>query len=583
MNLFRNLSIKLKLILIIQIVSLFSLLIGFSYMIIRNIADYKEDMINNAIINANLIGEYCAVPLAFDLSANAVETLQKLKGIPSIEAGIVYNTGNKIFAEFYAHGQKSQVYHPENKRSGNYFEKDYLHVFQRIVYEKKAAGTIYLKVSTKELKAKINNYLFAMLFLLVVILLANYFLAVYLQRIVSDPILNLTKATKRISQEGNYLLRAEKRGDDEIGLLVDEYNNMLEQIYIREESLKQRTTELTDTLENLKKTQRKLIDTEKMAALGQLIAGVAHEINTPLGAIRSSVGNIKSSLKVIIRDYPTFINRLTENQKSEFFILTEDAIRNPFMLTSKEERVHKKRITGILEKHHIENAHSFADTLVDMMVYEDVEKYISLLQTENAEDILQLAYKVTGLQRSTENIDFAAARASKVVFALKNFSRIGHSDAKELTDITEGIETVFTLYYNQIKQGIEVSKSYEDIPKILCYPDELNQVWTNILHNAIYAMDLKGKLHVRAYVEGDYVAVSITDNGKGIPAEVITEIFNPFFSTKPVGEGTGIGLDIVKRIIEKHEGKIEVESNPGKTTFRIFLPINANMNEPITA
>ena len=185
-----------------------------------------------------------------------------------------------------------------------------------------------------------------------------------------------------------------------------------------------------------------------------------------------------------------------------------------------------------------------------------------------------MAYKLSGLQRSTTNIEFAAARASKVVFALKNFSRIGYADEQILTNIIEGIETVLTLYNNQIKQGVEIVKSYEEIPEILCYPDELNQVWTNILHNAIYAMDLKGQLVIKVYKEKEFVVVSITDSGKGILPSEIEKIFNPFFTTKPIGEGSGIGLDIAKRIIDKHNGKILVESKPGKTTFRVFLPIN---------
>jgi len=574
MNIFKNLSIKLKMILIIQIVSLLSLLIGFTFMMLSVIANFKEDMKNNTIINANLIGEYCAVPLAFDVSENAKETLDKLKNIPSIKVGIVYNNKNQIFAEFNPNEKKTKIPYPEINKSVSYFDKDYLHVFQTINFENEFTGTIYLQVSTNELTAKINNYLYTMMLLLAGLLFVNYILALGLQRILSGPILNLTTATKKITEEGDYQLRVEKHGNDEIGVLVDEYNNMLEQIFIREETLKQRTLELTETLEDLRKAQRKLIDAEKMAALGQLIAGVAHEINTPLGAVRSSVGNIKSSLNVILKDYPQFINQLPENIKIAFFALIEDSLRNQIMLTSKEERTYKKKITATLAEHNIENAYSFADTLVDMLICENVEKHMEILQSENADVIMNTAYKVTGLQRSIDNIEFAASRASKVVFALKNFSRIGHSDEKILSDIREGIETVFTLYYNQIKQGVEVTKHFDEIPNILCYPDELNQVWTNIIHNAIYAMELKGRLDIGVRQEGNFIIVSITDNGKGIPAEIKDEIFKPFFSTKPVGEGSGMGLDIVVRIIEKHHGKIEVESEPGKTVFTISLPIN---------
>ncbi len=571
--LFKNLSIKVKMILIIQLVSLLSLSLGFTYVIVNTIASFKQDMQNNTIINATLIGDYCAVPLDFGMTDNAKETLEKLQNIPSVEIGIVYNNKNEIFAEFYKNGEKVDVLPPLNNKSWSSFEGDYLNVYQDIQYENKSAGTIYLKVSTEELYLKIKEYLITMFGLLIVLLIGNYFLAKKLQGILSKPIFNLTNATKKISNEGNYKHRVEKHGNDEIGMLVDEYNKMLAKIFEREEALKQRTNELTKTLSDLKQTQQKLVNSEKLAALGQLTAGVAHEINTPLGAIRSSIGNFKNSLKIVIKEYPIFINQLPESTKKTFFSLLESSLKNQHFLTSKEERINKKKITNILESYNIDNAYSFADTFVDMMVVENIEKYIDLLKQEDSEAIIDMAYKLTGLQRSTNNIEFAANKASKVIFALKNSSRIGYSDEQKLFNIIDGIETVLTLYNNQIKQGIEVSKIYGPIPEILCYPDELNQVWTNILHNAIYAMDLSGNLEIKVYAKGEEVVVSITDSGKGILPTEIGKVFDPFFTTKPEGEGTGIGLDIAKRIIDKHNGKIEVKSKPGKTTFSVYLPI----------
>ena len=571
---FKNQSIKVKMILIIQLVSLLSLLIGFTYVIYSNIADYKEDLKNNTIINATLIGEYCAVSLDFDVSENAVETLEKLQNIPSVDVGIVYNDRNEIFAEFYKNGKKVIV---SNSNSANYWDKfdaNYLNVYRPIYYDNVKVGSIFLRVSTNELSLKIKDYLLTMFFLLVALIVVNYILAVWLQKIVSEPILHLTNATKEISKEGNYQLRVEKQGNDEIGMLVDEYNKMLLQVYEREESLKQRTNELTKTLGDLKQMQEKLVNSEKLAALGQLISGVAHEINTPIGAIRSSIGNIKKALLYVLNEYPKFINHLPNNQKELFSVLVMDSLSKRHMLTSKEERIYKNSITNTLQSYQIDNAYYYADAFVDMMIFENIEKYLEILKADDAEAIIDIAYKITGLQRSIDNIDFAADRASKVVFALKNSSRINNYEEKVLTDITEGIENVLVLYNNQIKQGIQVSKNFKNTPKILCYSDELNQVWTNILHNAIYAMDLNGKLDIKVCTDDEYVIVSISDNGKGIPADELEQIFNPFFTTKPIGEGTGIGLYISKGIVEKHKGKIKVESKPGKTTFSIYLPIN---------
>ena len=140
-------------------------------------------------------------------------------------------------------------------------------------------------------------------------------------------------------------------------------------------------------------------------------------------------------------------------------------------------------------------------------------------------------------------------------------------------NIVEGLEVVLTLYYNQLKHGIEIIKHYTEVPPILCYPDELNQVWTNIVHNAIQAMHGEGTLEIDVSLTDAHIEVRVTDSGGGIPDAIKAQIFDPFFTTKAAGEGCGLGLNIVKKIIEKHQGQISVASRPGRTTFTILLPL----------
>lgn len=574
MHLLRNLSIRLKLILIVLLVSLFTLVLGFSLVMWNNIANLKTDMKNNAIINARLIGEYCAVPLNFDIKDNAIETLEKLKAIPSVEIGIVYNDKNEIFAEFFKNNNNTNVLSVPTDKQLSKFEGNYLHVFQPIFFEKKICGSIYLKVSTEALSEKKHAYLMFTLLIFAIVWIISYFLALGFLPIITRPVKRLTEATREISMNAKYNVRVDKLGNDEIGQLVDEFNNMLEQIYIREESLKLRTIELSDTLNDLKRMQGKLIESEKMAALGQLIAGVAHEVNTPLGAIRSSVGNISNSLETFLHELPVFINSLSTERRELFFKLTKQALKNQQVLTSKEERKFKRDLIVILEEKNVKNAESIADTLVDIGLYDNINEFMPIFLEENNETVLKMAYKLTGLQRSTQNIITATDKASKVVFALKNFAHIDQSGEMVKANIIDGIETVLTLYYNQLKHGVEVVRDYKEIPKIFCYPDELNQIWTNLLHNSLQAMQNKGKIIIKAFTENEFIVVSFTDNGSGIPIEIKDKIFQPFFTTKSAGEGTGLGLDIVRRIVEKHKGKIGLESEPGKTTFSIYLPNN---------
>jgi signal transduction histidine kinase len=421
---------------------------------------------------------------------------------------------------------------------------------------------------------------FILLLGLISLLIEITALFLVLRQQIAQPLQEFIDATQQIADR-NFSVEATQHlplnRHDEIGQLAQSFNNMAGQLKTSFETLDakviERTAQLDDKIEELTKTRQELIQSEKMAALGQLVAGIAHEVNTPLGAIRSSAETLSHGLKQTLAQFPKLFEVLTKAQQEIFFNLLEQSLQGELTLTFREKRAAKKVISAELEQLGIKNQ-GLTDTFVSLNICKNVSPYLSLLESSHRDLIFAKAYQLSTLTRSTENIATAVERASKVIFALKTFARYEQSGEKTKARLHEGLETVLTLYHNQIKQGIELIKEYADLPPILCYPDELNQVWTNILHNALQAMDYKGTLTVALSQQDNYVVVAITDNGQGIPPEIKAQIFTPFFTTKAAGEGSGLGLDIVKKIIDKHEGKIEVDSEVGKgTTFSVWLPM----------
>jgi len=233
MRFFLNLSIKNKLIGIVLLVTLLAIGVGFTLVITNDIKIFKEDMVDNTVLNARLIGDYCVVPLTFHDKAGAKEVLEKLEGVPYIMNALVYDNDGNLFATFNKFGETNIVL-LSGEGASSVFDNNYLHVVQPIIYHSQKYGTIYLRASTNLLADKINNYLITMVSLIIGLMFLSYFLASKLQKVISKPILTLAGVTKEISSKGDYSVRVEKKGTDEIGVLYDGFNDMLEQINIRE-------------------------------------------------------------------------------------------------------------------------------------------------------------------------------------------------------------------------------------------------------------------------------------------------------------------------------------------------------------
>jgi signal transduction histidine kinase len=334
-------------------------------------------------------------------------------------------------------------------------------------------------------------------------------------------------------------------------------------------------TENTKNMEIVKQTYTKLITSEKLAALGQIAAGVAHEVNTPLGAIKSSAEESSRAFFEILQDFMWLSTTLSGEEKDKFIEFVVTSNPSSETLSTKEEREIKKVMRDKFAELGIENSRFLSDRLVQVGIYEVTPALENLSRQEHFEKLVMLAYNILNQQRSNQTIQMAVDKASRIVKALKTYLHTSGSDTMEPVNLRDNIETVLTIYHNRLKQGVQVIKNYEEVPEVIGFPDRLNQIWTNLIVNAVQAMDNKGILTIGMKQEGDLVVVSIKDTGKGIPLDVQPKIFEPFFTTKVSGEGSGLGLDIIKRIIQDHDATISFESTEGEgTTFFVKLPIN---------
>lgn len=326
-------------------------------------------------------------------------------------------------------------------------------------------------------------------------------------------------------------------------------------------------------LNQLRTTQSALVRSKQLAALGQLVAGIAHEVNTPLGAIKSSVQELEIIQEMLIKETPELIRSMTEAELQALKHTIENANVAQGLTTSKEERKIKRRLSNELEALGLNNFAYHGRNLAKAGITTITPELDLFIKSPRAEALIEASCQYIMQKHHSHNIQLAADMGARVVQALKTYARQGKSEQLQMIDLGENLTTVLTVYRNMLKYGVEVIQDFAEVPKVPGLENQLSQVWTNLIHNAGQAMDFKGELTIRIRDSEDFVEVMIKDSGPGIPDKIQKKIFDPFFTTKPLGEGTGLGLDIVRQIVERHLGEIRVESEPGHgAAFFIKLP-----------
>lgn len=483
--------------------------------------DYKETTISyNNLISTTLVRSF-----ARDMTiGNYTETndmAQLLKSTEYVAYAYAYNlkTGNIFWSTEPSFLNKTESYIKQNALPSINKETN-------VQTRELRSNTYSIVIGLSENKFQAEGYqnMFDSLKLFVIFfLMLGVIISAFMSKMINKPLMDLVSGVQEFGK-GNFDYKLKDSGFEEIDKLVDAYNHMSSQLLDLYESLEkkveERTKELEQANQKLKETQTMMVHSEKMRSLGELVAGIAHEINNPINFI---YGNI-----MILDNYQKDLLALIDKYSTQEGTMNSDAV---------------KEISD------------FKQT-IDLDFLKD--------------DIADL------IRSCLEGVE----RTKNIILDLKNFSRMDEMVFSEC-NIPKEIDTTLNILNNKIKNRIVVHKDYEEnLPKIEAYGGQINQVFMNILDNAQGAIKGTGDIFITAKKEGENIKIEFRDTGCGIKKENLNKIFEPFFTTKPVGQGTGLGMSIAYRVIEAHNGKISVESEQGVgTKITILLPVNHKIEE----
>jgi signal transduction histidine kinase len=542
MRSYRDLPIRTKLQGIIVVTSGVALLVASAWLSIYARATLLRSKMRELDAAAKIVGSNSTAALAFGDPKAAAAILATLRAYPNVTLACTYDREGKVFASYHpiVPGANCPIAQPEH--AGNVTAPGRVALFQNVALNGQSVGTIFVQSDLKDLNGQVARFLGIAVLSFVASVAVALALASFLQRIISEPILQLAATALSVDRYRDYSIQARKMGDDELGALVDAFNHMLEHIHARDVQLQaahdqmekrvdERTAHLNALMEDNKKMEIELRHAQKLEAVGALAAGIAHEINTPIQ---------------FVSDNTRFLR---------------DAFRGMASVIEKYEKVCEEAAQGAPSPQSLHQAVAEREQADWEYVRQEIPKAI-----EQAEEGL--------------------GRVATIVRAMKDFSHVNHNTGMSAADLNQALQSTLIVARNELKYVADVDCDYGKLPPVVCNLGDLNQVFLNLLINAAHAIGdvvkqtgQKGRISVRTRLQGSWVELAVSDTGTGIPTEIRDKVFDPFFTTKEVGKGTGQGLAIARSIIvTRHGGTLTFDTELGcGTTFYVRLPVDGKV------
>ncbi len=586
MNVFKKFSIKYKLISIIMLVSGISLISGFALVIITDLRSFKQEMINNAVINAKLMGEYCSTPLEFGYNNAAIEAMTKLQSIPEITIGVVFDENRNVFAS-YTRNEDEQI--PSSQPMNNlvsFFNDSALHIYFPIVSEGKIIGTVYLKSTTKYLNQKIRKYFNTMGTILLFILIVSYISARSLQRVISKPILGLVKAANTVSDKTDYSIRVHKEGNDEIGILYDGFNNMLKLIETRDSELRIKSNELYERnleLENF-------IETSPDAIIITDLHGIIFMANNQFVLMSGT----KEKENIIGKNMIEFFSSVDQS----IFTSIIEYVQNNGRIYGKEFQIHKNgedlpiEMNSSLVTDTERNTNKIIHVIRDISERKLLEENIRRLRKEYEafmrHEIKNILFPIQGnaevllLTKNDKLDDDQIEHLKAINESVQNAGRL-IDNLKKLQDIEQGRYLLNTQKFSVekiIKKVIDNLNIFAEennvtiqflcvtnIPDVPIDNNLVPGVFYNLIKNAIEhvkncTQSNEKIININMRKVSNRIILTINNKGEIISPDKLELFFEKFNTNREKKKkGTGLGTTYAYLVAKAHGWDIRVDSN----------------------